>query len=1464
MWNNINKHKKLVTFFLFSFVAFNSTAMLLSIGSSSSNSPDLINQPIEIEDVISSDVFYPESVYNLTSWWDTTWRFRIAIEVENTENIDEYEPIEVYLQFRDDEYFTGTERIIKYDPAGPPYWSDPIPVQVWNVTPCVDPDYIQSCSITFLADVPAQSNVTYFFYYNENDDGIDTSYDYDTDFSSTIPDGETLTVNVRGDSGSDYKIVLQEGYAARTLEKDGINYHSPNSLSPEKQLSHPNLRFLAHMDEGQGTTVIDSSGYEGLGVFKGTSGGSPEWTTGIINSAVDFEYADPGFEWVSWAGGLDDPGEPFSGSSQQWTMMCWIKPETLQPTDTLYDTNHLTMNCFMAKAHDSINDNFEIGVNPNAGLGTNPVHIYLDTEQRDGQVDIPCDVQEGEWNFIALVVDFTQTAICVSLRVNDQWFYSTYWDGSGTGTNDMDEAVGSFFTIGGSEHTDQNFDGVIDEVALYNTSLSQSDIETYKYSTNPSVIDEITTLESGQVFSKYAVDWTAAFDMHVTDICTFYHDLNVWNINRSIYFDDEYEGESSASKMNAMNTYFNFSQIDDHDECYLIYDGVTQLDITDTSGLTAEDYTVVYNEPDASSDAIGLFITNYALSNPSQSNISYFNGSISYYDKTIRFTPGSNSDFDNSIGGDSYKLIIDFWEYCDSVVFTNETALSWYFNNISAALKHELNAYVYEQESKFYRINVYVEDHDGRPVPDATITLYNMSDTSITWSQETDSTGRTSFERFSNGSFIINASYTEYGETLSITTPKDIVNLGSLVSTQGIHEVNFIDVALTSIVLNCSRYYEYQYKSPLYGAKLNFTFFDDGDSVGHVLNGYISTNDTGAAIFRWANTTAGNVSISIQWFDRWQEDIASALDNSPPAEKTYINLDFTDYAWHEVNVTEGRDFNTYLDLFDINNNPLIEVECQLGESFTINANYSYSENGTLIGGLEDATVSVNIKKGNKVLNTNPLQLTQVGEGYYTITINTSELISGSTAWLSSITYTLDFAATKPGYEEATNGTSVTLADLTARLTVNESISYANWFEELRFRVYYEFNNSGTWTGIENASVSFYEEDYSDIAEEFDDLGNGWYELSINTSTYFYPGTGEYDLYITAELQNYQTIILKHDIEILEIRTQINSTEEIFDPDDINLYFGESLILYFNYTQAITGTGLEDAEIARFDWSKRVEGVKVAGGEDVDLNDIGGGIYSLDFNTANLEVAHYKFEIEIHLSNYELRRSIINLYIIRRAIHTAGSTNYAVVSGNTLRISICLTDELNGANITDITEGDIYVVYKGQTFNLTHTEGGCYTTVISNIPSDLFFTPETDNAIIYISRENYSDTTVLLKIETTMIEIWPGMPAFYFMLLMIVIGAIGGSLGAYRYVQVKKIPKFVKKNKSLRKTIDSKGKISDSALYPPKEVAISKLLGNRWSKIGMSLEDVLGVGRKKSKKTIGKGDNVEIKKEGGES
>jgi prepilin-type N-terminal cleavage/methylation domain-containing protein len=217
-----------------------------------------------------------------------------------------------------------------------------------------------------------------------------------------------------------------------------------------------NLSAEWHMDEcswdGTSGEVKDS----GEGGLDGTAkNGTNTVGSGKTCSAGNFDgsndYLDMG----------DILNNVIGAGSNSFSMAAWINPSSLSSSQT----NHRTQNCFAAKASDSYNDNFEIGVNTN---GT--IHVYIDTSGKDKYADFGTagSITAGVWSFVVLTYDNGSVAVTIN---SNRYENTTTWSGGGN----LDTAAGSPFTIGSSQHTDNYFKGKIDEVMVFSTALTASE-----------------------------------------------------------------------------------------------------------------------------------------------------------------------------------------------------------------------------------------------------------------------------------------------------------------------------------------------------------------------------------------------------------------------------------------------------------------------------------------------------------------------------------------------------------------------------------------------------------------------------------------------------------------------------------------------------------------------------------------------------------------------------------------------------------------------------------------------------------------------------------------------------------------------------------------------------------------------------------------------------------------------------
>ncbi len=1369
---------------------------------------DIINNEIVDQNNFSpkaSDTFHQNEKYDLSVWWNKTYRFRIGLILEETKGIDRYQPIEMYFTFEENEHYENTERLVSFNATGNDEWSDPIPLQVWNVSKYTATNFIESCTITFIANLTANANKTYFLYYNENLDGIE-QIDYATTFSSDLLAG-TLTVTV----GTEYQVVLEQGLASTQLIRQGLDFHLDDSLAPEKQLSDPSLKFLAHLEN----SASDSTGNTPDGVLNG----DPQYVNGMVQYGLDFD----GNDFVSYANGLEGPGDPFDDLSTEFTVCAWINPSSLSGGAT----NHLTENVILAKASDPYNDNFEIGVNNEGNI-----HVYLDTEIRDTYADFgPAGaiMTTGGWYFIV----FRYQQGTAEVRIQDTWYSVGTWSGA----NDIDQAEGSPFTIGASEHINQYFKGIIDEVAVYNKYLSDQEVEDFKYGSMPATIQTITELENGDVFSSYQIDWTTAFDMHVQDICTFYYDYDLWNIERSIYFDNEFN--STIDRMFALNTNYDFSVVDEHTNLLYIYDGNLQKDIT-TAGFVAENYTIIYNAPDPSNDAIGIFIEKYELSDPAHTSISYFKGDVIYDNGIVEFLPGSINDFDNSVGNESYKLIIDFWELAGSVNKSgnlDNAGMVNHFDDTLISLRESSNIYMYQQDSLFYSIDVNVTDIDDNLLPDATVTVWNASNYAIYWTQTTDEFGSTIFNRFEDGTYVVNVSYVRYGQTLTITSPQTIELNETSVNTNGVYNLEFTNVQITSLELKFQREDGGVIYEDVVGANITFSI-DDGS--GSALLGYEITNSTGVTFFRWANLTdanSGNISLTVNWHGLPYEDLACS-DDLDSGDITSITLPLYQYLYTVINVTTDNSYKSFL---MVNSSGTENI--MLGDSLNLWVNYTFQKNLEPIQPIEGGTITYDIKIGAMKINTGVLTFSETGNGVYSLIIDTSNPIeSGGANWESSVTYTMEITASKPGYIANQTSITFTLLDKTTDLISSDANPQVYWNDLISLDIHYVDLFAEPDEDIDGATVQYYAIGVSGITGYLTPYGSGGlYSLEFNSSAF--PIYGNYLLQITAFKQNYESKSIFLPLKIDEINTRLNDSAAVYE--SFNVYIGTLKTFYFEYTVETTGDGLSDAGVHECSWEKDINGVVVDSGV-VSLNDLGNGIYELDLDTESLDIATYTLIVKLGETNYIERDAIIFLHIIPRDIEVDSDEIISIVSNNDLTFDISLTDPIDE---TPLLNAEVYLMLAGVRYNFSDdNDDGIYSVLIpdSAIPEAFIFSEQIPGEIT-INKANYTETKVTVVIDVNLVEIFPGFPMFYFLMIVIGIIAIVGSLVAYRQIQRARIPTFVKKVKEMSKNIKGKKSISDSLLYPSKEDYIVKRLGDKWEMLDLSLEEILGIDTKKKKK-----------------
>ena len=228
-------------------------------------------------------------------------------------------------------------------------------------------------------------------------------------------------------------------------------------LSPTSNAQTPDITtgLVGHwtFDEGSGTTAGDSSGSGNDGILTG----DPAWTTGQIGDyALDFD-------------GVDDYVETPIIDIRPWagiTISAWVNWQSIVNNEHTIISNH------------NPNDpGFKLQLEPDCG---NCVEAWIITslDTSTGAEFTDLTLVDDTWYHVAMTYDLAT----MKAYLNGQASSITP-----TGTGMDDSAVVALTNIGRNVYaTGDYFDGLIDDVRVYNRALTQADItELYNYTGGP-------------------------------------------------------------------------------------------------------------------------------------------------------------------------------------------------------------------------------------------------------------------------------------------------------------------------------------------------------------------------------------------------------------------------------------------------------------------------------------------------------------------------------------------------------------------------------------------------------------------------------------------------------------------------------------------------------------------------------------------------------------------------------------------------------------------------------------------------------------------------------------------------------------------------------------------------------------------------------------------------------------------
>ncbi|MFX0005701.1 MAG: DUF2341 domain-containing protein, partial [Candidatus Hermodarchaeota archaeon] len=390
---------------------------------------------------------------------------------------------------------------------------------------------------------------------------------------------------------------------------------------------------------------------------------------------------------------------------------------------------------------------------------------------------------------------------------------------------------------------------------------------------------------------------------------------------------------------------------------------------------------------------------------------------------------------------------------------------------------------------------------------------------------------------------------------------------------------------------------------------------------------------------------------------------------------------------------------------------------------------------------------------------------------------------------------------------------------------------------------YEIIGSLIYTIVEAPSI------YGSVQYDSD---LGYYLKTIDTSLL---DADEYTVRFTVNKPHYKMTAKDFKLIVLNRPTLLNQSSEFFRKIE-SVYVKDAVNFTLVYTDALRGTKIVNLKSQYYVWERYdSEGNVIENGYGDIITAID-NTYILDFNTESRALGDYLLIVTLEKQNYDYKNAMMLLTIKKREIsEPILSNNFqnrktSAVKGTPVPIQIILTDptkydsRLYNATITLTIRGNLY--------NFTEIGNGTY---ILNFPTyniNAFFASNTLTGTINITKEDYISQEFNIIIVVEMEQIFPGVPTFYFLLILSAVLAIVGSIVGYRVVHYAKIPAFVRKVREIEKIIKKDKNISESLLYNDKEVLIAEILKKDWAKIGLSIENVLGITvEKEEKKSISK-------------
>jgi hypothetical protein len=245
--------------------------------------------------------------------------------------------------------------------------------------------------------------------------------------------------------------------------------------------------LVAHwkLDEGSGNTVYDSSTSGNDGTFEG----DPQWVAGYYGAALAFDGTDDN---------IDCGNDHSLNITDEITLSAWINMAQRPDVDNWY-TIPWKEDAYSMYLYGTDNTVTTLGAD-----------FWLDTGRADIWNGPDIDIPPNDWTHIAVTFNGTD----FEFYVNGEHDYTQ----NEPATIEI-SAINFLFTENGS-----NFEGLIDDVRIYNRALTQAEIlvamegsEGYPYALGPEPVDGALIEDTWANLSWSPGDFAVSHDVYIGD-----------------------------------------------------------------------------------------------------------------------------------------------------------------------------------------------------------------------------------------------------------------------------------------------------------------------------------------------------------------------------------------------------------------------------------------------------------------------------------------------------------------------------------------------------------------------------------------------------------------------------------------------------------------------------------------------------------------------------------------------------------------------------------------------------------------------------------------------------------------------------------------------------------------------------------------------------------------------------------